>query len=96
MTAAAALDSGRYTPTSIINGKSPITISGVPLSNDNNQPFGNIDLATALTFSVNAVFAQVAEHVGRGTMTKYMKRFGFYSKPPVDLPPGELFASSPV
>ena len=90
VTATAAIDSGRYTPNSIVNGKSPVTISGVPLNNDNNQSFGPIDLTTALTYSVNTVWAQVAENLGRGTMTRYMKRFGFYAKPPLDLPPDEL------
>ncbi|MDQ6729106.1 MAG: penicillin-binding transpeptidase domain-containing protein [Actinomycetota bacterium] len=90
VTATAAIDSGRYTPNSIVNGKSPVTISGVPLNNDNNQSFGPIDLTTALTYSVNTVWAQVAENLGRGTMTRYMRRFGFYAKPPLDLPPGEL------
>ena len=66
VTATAAIDSGKYTPNSIVNGKSPITISGVPLANDNNQTFGTIDLTTALTYSVNTVWAQVAEHLGRG------------------------------
>jgi peptidoglycan glycosyltransferase len=96
VTAAAAIDSGKYTPNSVVDGKSPVTISGVPLNNDNNQAFGPIDLTTALTFSVNTVWAQVAEALGRGTMTKYMKRFGFYSKPPIDLPRAEMRASYPV
>ncbi|MGI9184553.1 MAG: peptidoglycan D,D-transpeptidase FtsI family protein [Solirubrobacteraceae bacterium] len=95
VTASAAIDSGRFTPNSIVNGKSPVTISGVPLNNDNNQSFGPIDLTAALTFSVNTVWAQVAESLGRGTMTRYMKRFGFYAKPPIDLPPGELNSSRP-
>jgi peptidoglycan glycosyltransferase len=95
VTASAAIDSGKYTPNSIVNGKSPVLISGVPLNNDNNQSFGPIDLTTALTFSVNTVWAQVAESLGRGTMTRYMKRFGFYSKPPLDYPPSELVASRP-
>jgi penicillin-binding protein A len=95
VTATAAIDTGMYTPQSTVNGKSPITISGVPLANDNNQPFGQIDLITALTYSVNTVWAQVAEHVGRATMTDYMKRFGFYSKPPLDYPPDEMNASRP-
>jgi peptidoglycan glycosyltransferase len=95
LTAVAAIDSGKYTPSSTVNGKSPVTISGVPLSNDNNQSFGRIDLTTALTFSVNTVWAQVAESLGRGTMTDYMKRFGFYAKPPLDYPPNELVASRP-
>jgi peptidoglycan glycosyltransferase len=95
VTATAAIDSGRYTPNSVVNGNSPKTISGVPLANDLNQSFGPIDLTRALTFSVNTVWAQVAENLGRGTMTKYMKRFGFYSKPPLDYPPDEMVASRP-
>ncbi len=95
VTDTAAIDSGQYTPSSVVNGSSPVTISGVPLNNDNNQSFGPIDLTTALTFSVNTVWAQVAEHLGRGTITRYMQRFGFYAKPPVDLPPDELGASRP-
>jgi len=96
ITAAAAIDSGRYTPSSVVNGRSPVTISGVPLSNDNNQAFGPIDLTTALTYSVNTVWAQVAVSLGTGTMTRYMKRFGFYAKPPIDLPRGEVDSSYPV
>jgi peptidoglycan glycosyltransferase len=95
VTAVAAIDSGKYTPSSTVNGKSPVTISGVPLSNDNNQSFGQVDLTTALTFSINTVWAQVAESLGRGIMTDYMKRFGFYSKPPLDYPPNELAVSRP-
>ncbi len=96
VTAAAAIDSGMYTPNSVINGNSPKTISGVPLQNDNNQSFGDITLTKALTFSVNTVFAQVAEHVGRRTMTDYMKRFGFYAKPPLDYPSAQIRASVPI
>lgn len=95
VTATAGIDSGKYTPTSLINGDSPKTISGVPLNNDNNQSFGPITLTKALTQSVNTVFAQVAQNVGRPTMTEYMKRFGFYALPPIDLPSGELGTSRP-
>ncbi|MFL5864342.1 MAG: peptidoglycan D,D-transpeptidase FtsI family protein [Solirubrobacteraceae bacterium] len=95
VTSTAAIDSGKYTPTSIINGDSPKLISGVPLANDNNQSFGPITLTNALTNSVNTVFAQVAESVGRRTMTRYMKRFGFYARPPIDLPRDEVAKSRP-
>jgi penicillin-binding protein A len=95
VTTTAGIDSGKYTPDSMIDGKSPITVSGVPLTNDNNEQFGLITLTDALTNSVNTVFAQLAEGVGIGTMTDYMKRFGFYAKPPLDYPPGELHASRP-
>ena len=95
VTATAAIDSGKFTPNSTVNGNSPKTISGVPLSNDLNQSFGPITLTKALTYSVNTVWAQVAEQVGRGTMTKYMKRFGFYKKPPLDYPPEQIAQSRP-
>jgi len=95
VTATAAIDSGMYTPNSVINGKSPITVSGVPLSNDGDKSWGPQTLTTAMTYSINTIFAQVAEHVGRPTMTEYMKRFGFYSKPPLDYPSNELNVSQP-
>lgn len=93
VTAAAAIDSGRYTPDSVINGNSPVTISGVPLQNDANQSWGPVSLTKALTNSINTVFAQVGVAVGRHTMQTYMKRFGFYSTPPLDYPPNEMTAS---
>ena len=93
VTATAGIDSGAYTPNSVINGNSPILVSGVPLHNDGNQSWGPQTLTTAMTYSINTIFAQVAERVGRATMTKYMQRFGFYSKPPLDYPPNEIRAS---
>jgi peptidoglycan glycosyltransferase len=95
VTTTAAIDSGRFTPNSTLNGDSPKTISGVPLANDGNQSFGNVDLTTALTQSVNTVFAQLALDVGIGRMTDYMKRYGFYAKPPLDYPASELDSSKP-
>jgi peptidoglycan glycosyltransferase len=95
VTTVAALDSGKFTSNSVIDGKSPLIVSGVPLQNDGNQNWGPQTLTTALTYSINTIFAQVAQQVGRSTMTEYMKRFGFYAKPPLDYPPDELFASRP-
>lgn len=95
VTDVAAIDSGKFTPDSTINGNSPVTISGVPLSNDNNASYGPTSLTDGLTKSVNTVWAQVAEQVGRPTMTRYMQRFGFYAKPPLDYPPDEMNASRP-
>ncbi len=95
VTAIAGIDSGLYTPNSTINGNSPITVSGVPLANDGGQSYGPVSFTDAMTFSINTVFAQVAEHVGRATMTKYMQRLGFYARPPLDYPSDEINASEP-
>jgi peptidoglycan glycosyltransferase len=93
VTAAAALDSGRFTPESTVSGKSPIIVSGVPLKNFSDEQFGSITLTTALTNSVNTVWAQVAEKLGRERMADYMERFGFGSDLPLDYPDGQMFAS---
>jgi peptidoglycan glycosyltransferase len=93
VTATGAIDTGHFTPSSVLNGRSPQSISGVPLENDDNEQFGDISLTEALTDSVNTVWAQVGEDLGVTTMTRYMKRYGFYAQPPIDLPVGELRAS---
>jgi len=93
VTATAAIDSGEFTSQSTVDGKNGVKISGVPLQNDYNQSFGPIDLATALEKSVNTVYAQVAEKVGKQTMKKYMERFGFGSKPQLDYPKDQMSSS---
>jgi peptidoglycan glycosyltransferase len=93
VTATAALDSGKFSPTSVIDGSSPITISGVPLENAGGQSFGAISFTDALTNSVNTVFAQVGLRVGRETLVDYMKRFGFYADPQLDYPGFQMVPS---
>ena len=93
VTAATALDSGKFTPNSFVSGKSPKVIDGVPLSNFGNEQFGDISLTTALTHSVNTVWAEVGVKLGKSLMYKYMNRFGFDRKPAIDLPSDELRAS---
>jgi peptidoglycan glycosyltransferase len=95
VTAAAALDSGKFTPNSVLSGKSPQVIGGVPLSNAGGEQFGDINMTEALTASVNTYFAQGGEQLGTSTMVEYMKRFGFYSDPPLDYPPIQMAPSGP-
>jgi penicillin-binding protein A len=93
VTATAAIDTGAYTPESTVNGTNGIPVSGVPLDNDDDESFGPITLTYALAHSVNTVWAQVAEHVGKRTLARYMERFGFDRKPQLDYPAEEMSAS---
>jgi peptidoglycan glycosyltransferase len=93
VTATAAIDTGQYTPQSLVSGRDGIIVSGVPLSNDDHESYGDITLTEALVKSVNTVYAQVAEHVGKQTLARYMKRFGFDAKPQLDYPVSEMSAS---
>jgi penicillin-binding protein A len=93
VTATAAIDSGQYTPGTTVSGRNDVPISGVPLKNDNDEDLGQITLTQALAKSVNTVYAQVAEHLGKQTMARYMSRFGFDRKPRLDYPSEEMSTS---
>jgi peptidoglycan glycosyltransferase len=93
VTATAAIDTGAYTPESMVSGQNGILVSGVPLDNDDDESFGEITLTDALVHSVNTVYAQVAEHVSKRTLGRYMERFGFDRKPELDYPAEEMSAS---
>ncbi len=93
VTATAALESGDFTPGTVVDGSSPKEISGVPLQNAGGRDFGPIDLTTALTQSVNTVWGEVAERVGKEAMGETMERFGFFAEPAIDLPAAQLVPS---
>jgi peptidoglycan glycosyltransferase len=93
VTATAALDSGEFTPDSVLNGGSPRVIGGVPLSNAGGEQFGDIDMTTALTNSVNTWWGQVGERLGNEEMFRYMDRYGFDAKPRLDYPGFQLATS---
>jgi peptidoglycan glycosyltransferase len=93
LTATAALDTGAYSGESTVSGRNGASISGVPLQNDNNESFGQITLREALAKSVNTVWAQVAERLGKRTMARYLSRFGFDRKPRLDYPAEEMSSS---
>jgi penicillin-binding protein A len=93
VTAAAALDSGRFRPDSKVDGSNGKVISGTPLDNFGGEDFGMIDLTTALTNSVNTAWAGVAETLGKETMGEYMRKFGFFEDPPLDYPDEQMVPS---
>ena len=82
VTASAALDSGVVTPTTPLTG--PREYKGV--RNFESGAFGRIDFASAVRFSVNTAFAQVAERLGGKRLTRYATRFGFNRAPAIAIP----------
>jgi penicillin-binding protein A len=100
VTASAALDSGAYTPTSsfydpgycVEYGKR-VYNSSAPDSPSGHEAFGTVDFSSALEHSINAVFCKIGMHIGAQKILDYTKRYGFYSIPPLDLPPNTMRAS---
>jgi len=91
--AAAAIDTGKYTPDSTISGRDNKIISGTPLHNFGGEDFGDVSLTFALTHSINTVFAEVGEKIGKDTLAEYMDRFGFGADPPMDYPADQMTPS---
>jgi peptidoglycan glycosyltransferase len=99
VTAAAALDSGAYTPSSPFNDPGYCTEYGQRVSNAGNpdqggpEAFGNVTLAQGFEHSINSVFCNIGKHIGGQKILEYAKRFGFYSLPPLETPSSERLAS---
>jgi penicillin-binding protein A len=97
VTAAAALDSGKFTPSSRFNDPGYCIEYGERVSNfaDQSGPevFGNVSFTEALEHSINAVFCNIGKSVGPAVVLDYAQRFGFYEEPPVELPTEEVAPS---
>ncbi len=97
VTAAAALDTGRFTPDSHFNDPGYCEEYGKRVRNAGNpeapETFGPVDLAFGFQHSINSVFCNVGKTLGAGVVLDYAKRFGFYSLPPLELPESERVES---
>lgn len=90
VTAAAALDTGRFTPDSEFTDPGYCEVYGKRVNNyDTTRPFGKLDLREALKNSVNSVFCNIGKELGAKELVDYAKRFGFYSTPPLETPSNE-------
>ncbi|HEU5212884.1 MAG TPA: penicillin-binding protein 2, partial [Gaiellaceae bacterium] len=94
VTAAAALNSGRFTPASTFDDPGYCEEYGKRVYNaETNSPFGVVTLAQGLQHSINSVYCNIGKALGAIKILTEAKEFGFYSKPPLDLPSGEVKAS---
>jgi len=90
VTAAAALDSGAYKPTSEFDDPGYCEEYGKRVSNAGNpespETFGRVTFAQGLQHSINSVFCNIGKQIGAGKILEYAKRFGFYATPDLELP----------
>lgn len=94
VTAAAALESNRFEPGSEFVDPGYCIAYGKRVNNfDTSRPFGNVDLATALKYSVNSVFCNVGKALGAKRILEQARKFGFYQRPPLETPDGERYPS---
>jgi peptidoglycan glycosyltransferase len=97
VTAAAALDSGVYTPDSKFYDPGYCTEYGQRVSNAGNpeapEQFGHVNFVQAYQHSINAVFCQIGMKLGAQRIVDKAKEFGLYSRPPIELPSNSVSES---
>jgi peptidoglycan glycosyltransferase len=97
VTATAALNSGRLTPSSPFDDPGYCEEYGQRVRNAGNpeapEAFGHVSLFQGLEHSINSVFCNVGKTIGAGSILSYAKRFGFYDLPPLETPEDERVAS---
>jgi peptidoglycan glycosyltransferase len=85
ITAAAGVDSG-IPVSNEYNCPSELPVGGSSVVNYSGSPDGLMNMDTALTYSVNTYFAQLALALGGNTLVGYAERFGMNGIPPLDYP----------
>jgi penicillin-binding protein A len=99
VTAAAALDTGAFKPSSTFYDPGYCEEYGQKVYNSGNpdqgghEVFGHLNLYTGFQHSVNSVFCNIGKQLGAKTIVDYAKKFGFYKSPPIETPANERFAS---
>ena len=106
VTAAAALESGKYGLDSRTNSEDPYTLPQThkPLHNEGHIPCKNASIRDALKVSCNTVFAKISATLGNAKMKEMAEKFGFNNKKmdtpvraapslyPKDIPPQNAMA----
>jgi peptidoglycan glycosyltransferase len=94
VTASAALESGKFEPSSTFVDPGYCEVYGKRVNNyDTTSPFGSVNLAQAMQYSVNSVFCNIGKALGAKAIVEQSKKFGFYDLPPLETPADERAAS---
>jgi peptidoglycan glycosyltransferase len=98
VTTAAALDNNVFTRDSRFNDPGYCEEYGQKISNALNpdqtaESYGNVDFLQAYQHSINAVFCNIGKAVGAKRILDEAKNFGFYARPPLELPSNEISPS---
>jgi peptidoglycan glycosyltransferase len=93
VTATAALNLGKVTPTTSFDDTGSYAIDGGKVTNYHGEVFGTHDFTQALTDSVNTTFAKVGTLIGQQALIAQMRAYGFYQTPPLELPRGMVYPS---
>jgi peptidoglycan glycosyltransferase len=90
VTASAAIDKGTFSLSSTFDDPGYCVEYGKRVFNYSDQGtpsgYGRVTLLQAIQNSINSVFCNIGRQIGAIRILEYAQRYGFYSKPPLELP----------
>jgi penicillin-binding protein 2 len=85
VTTTAGLESGKYSPDTVLPTYASIVVGGVEFNDWNRAGFGPLGFPGAMAWSSDTFFYQVAMNVGDQVMIDWTRRYGFGRKTGIEL-----------
>lgn len=85
VTTSAAIESGSYSPTTVLPTYPFISVGGIQFWDWNNAGFGPLNFQGAMAMSSDTFFYQTAMRMGGETLIEWTRRYGFGSKTGIEL-----------
>lgn len=77
ITTSAGLESGKFTPDTVLQTFGSLTVGGVTFSEWNHSGFGPLGFPRAIAMSSDTFFYQVGRRVGGPTLIEWARKYGF-------------------
>ena len=85
VTATAGLESGKYSPDTVLQTYAALQVGGTAFGEWNRAGFGPLGFVGALAISSNTFFGQIGRGVGGPTLIDWSRRYGFGKKTGIEL-----------
>ncbi len=85
ITTTAGIQSGKFSPDTVLETYPSINIGGVNFADWNHAGFGPLGFVGALTWSSDTFFYQIGRGVGGPTLIEWARRYGFGKKTGIEL-----------
>jgi len=89
ITASAGMESGKFSPDTVLQTYGALTIGGVTFGEWNNAGFGPLGFVGALAMSSDTFFYQIGRGIGGDTLIEWTRKYGFGKKTGIELGPEE-------
>src|SRR6476646_6011540 len=85
VTTTAGIESGKFSPDTVLNTYPSITVGGIEFGDWNRAGFGPLGFAGALKWSSDTFFYQIAMGIGDQVLIPWTRRYGFGQKTGIEL-----------